>query len=84
MPQARNALGPLAWGEIYGFVPALSLGGRNSIRYLQKMQMVEHLVFLASMEPPTLYEYQPPSEGQAGFGTVTPRRQIGTLGGSAK
>jgi hypothetical protein len=77
MPKAREVLGPLSWGEIYGFVPALSLGGRNTIQHVQKLRMVEHLVFLASMTPPTLYDYTPPVGGQGGFGDVTPVRRIG-------
>jgi hypothetical protein len=77
MPQALERLGRLEWGEIYGFVPALSLGGRNTVDHLRKMPLVEHLVFLAAMEPPTLYDYTPPADGEGGFGTVTPRRKIG-------
>ncbi|PDT16589.1 hypothetical protein CO670_11510 [Rhizobium sp. J15] len=77
MPRALETLGPLTWGEIYGFAPALNLGGRNILKNLQKMPLVEHLVFLASMEPPTYYDYAPPAEGEGGFGTVTPRRTIG-------
>ncbi|GGD86855.1 hypothetical protein CO662_15720 [Rhizobium anhuiense] len=77
MPQALETLGPLAWGQIYGFAPALGLGGRNILKNLQKMPLVEHLVFLASMEPPTYYDYTPPARGERGLGTVTPRRTIG-------
>ncbi|WP_183735343.1 T6SS immunity protein Tdi1 domain-containing protein, partial [Rhizobium leguminosarum] len=77
MPQAFETLGPLTWGQIYGFAPALNLGGRNILKNLQKMPLVEHLIFLASMEPPTYYDYTPPARGESGFGTVTPRRTIG-------
>nr|WP_210304844.1 GAD-like domain-containing protein [Rhizobium sp. BK212] len=77
MPQALETLGPLAWGQIYGFAPAVSLGGRKILKNLQKMPLVEHLVFLASMEPPTYYDYTPPARGERGLGTVTPRRTIG-------
>ncbi|MBP1853599.1 GAD-like domain-containing protein [Rhizobium halophytocola] len=78
MPQALERLGRLQWGEIYGFVPALSMGGQNSVDNLQKVRMVEHLVFLASLEPPTLYDYIPPADGEGGFGTVIPGRKIGS------
>lgn len=78
MPRALEILGRLNVGEIYGFVPALSLGGSNAIQHLQKMPVVEHLVFLASLEPPTLYDYTPPADGEGGFGTVIPRRKIGS------
>ncbi|MER0240404.1 GAD-like domain-containing protein [Fulvimarina sp. MAC8] len=77
MPEAVKRLGRLDWGEIYGFVPALSLGGPNSVDHLQKMPLVEHLTFLASVEPPILYDYEPPAVGEAGFGTATPVRPVG-------
>lgn len=78
MPQALERLGRLGWGEIYGFVPALSLGGTNSVAKLHKQPLVEHLVLLAAVEPPILYDYEPPADGQGGFGTVTPGRRIGS------
>ncbi|MBY3246395.1 T6SS immunity protein Tdi1 domain-containing protein [Rhizobium laguerreae] len=36
MPRALQILGRLNAGEIYGFVPALSLGGSNTIQHFQK------------------------------------------------
>lgn len=48
---AVNKLGHLAHDEIYGFVPALALGGPSTLSNLQKMKAVEHLVFLAQLAP---------------------------------
>ncbi|GAB2864139.1 GAD-like domain-containing protein [Pseudoduganella ginsengisoli] len=48
---ALRKLGPLAHDELYGFVPALALGGPSDIGHLQKVKAVEHLVFLAQLAP---------------------------------
>jgi hypothetical protein len=48
---AMNKLGPLECDEMYGFVPALALGGPSELAHLQKVKAVEHLVFLAQLEP---------------------------------
>lgn len=42
-------LGPLENGEIYGFVPALALGGEPKLENLQKVNATEHLAFLADL-----------------------------------
>jgi len=47
--RARKALGPLKHDEMYGFVPALALGGAATIDHLQKVKAVEHLVLLAQL-----------------------------------
>lgn len=47
--RAYERLGVLAADEMYGFVPALALGGRNRIKNLQKVKAVEHLVMLADL-----------------------------------
>ncbi|PHI34750.1 glutamyl-tRNA amidotransferase [Pseudoalteromonas sp. GCY] len=36
-------------GEIYGFVPALALGGEPKLENLQKVKATEHLAFLADL-----------------------------------
>ncbi|SFF82149.1 hypothetical protein SAMN05518865_10534 [Duganella sp. CF458] len=57
---ARKKLGQLKHDEMYGFVPALALGGPATVTYLEKVKAVEHLVLLAQlapldvMTPPTL------------------------------
>lgn len=48
---AVKKLGPLAYDEMYGFVPALALGGPANLAHLQKVKAVEHLVFLAQLNP---------------------------------
>lgn len=47
---ALKKLGPLDYDEMYGFVPALALGGPSDLAHLQKVKAVEHLVFLAQLE----------------------------------
>lgn len=46
---ALKKLGRLAPDEMYGFVPALALGGTATLEHLQKVKAVEHLVFLAQL-----------------------------------
>ncbi|RXE86807.1 GAD-like domain-containing protein [Pseudoalteromonas sp. A757] len=46
---ALEKLGPLENGEIYGFVPALNLGGEPKLENLQKVKATEHLAFLADL-----------------------------------
>ncbi len=48
-PPALKILGRLAPDEMYGFVPALALGGTATLEHLQKVKAVEHLVFLAQL-----------------------------------
>jgi hypothetical protein len=44
-------LGQLVHDEMYGFVPALALGGTADLSRLKKVKAVEHLVFLAQLAP---------------------------------
>jgi hypothetical protein len=46
---ALKKLGPLKHDEMYGFVPALALGGPATVEHLQKVKAVEHLVLLAQL-----------------------------------
>ncbi|WP_426344644.1 GAD-like domain-containing protein [Pseudoduganella sp. R-32] len=48
---AREKLGQLKHDEMYGFVPALALGGPSELSRLQKVKAVEHLVLLAQLAP---------------------------------
>jgi len=48
---ALKKLGRLQTDEMYGFVPAVALGGESSIENLQKVKAVEHLVLLAQLAP---------------------------------
>jgi hypothetical protein len=47
--RALEKLGRLKEGEMYGFAPALALGGPASLDHLQKVKAVEHLVLLAQL-----------------------------------
>lgn len=46
---ALSTLGPLKHDEMYGFFPALALGGSDSLKFLKKISAVEHLIFLAQL-----------------------------------
>jgi hypothetical protein len=46
---ALKKLGRLKHDEMYGFVPALALGGPSELSHLQKVKDVEHLVILAQL-----------------------------------
>ncbi len=48
---ALKQLGRLRRDEVYGFVPALALGGSTTLDRLQKVRAVEHLVILAQLAP---------------------------------
>ncbi len=48
---ARKRLGRLKHDEMYGFVPALALGGLAQERALEVVKMIEHLLFLSQLEP---------------------------------
>lgn len=51
---ARKKLGNLRHDEMYGFVPALMLGGTETLNHLEKVKAVEHLILLsqlAELEP---------------------------------
>jgi hypothetical protein len=47
--RARESLGQLQHDEMYGFVPALALGGPATLDHLQKVKAVEHLVLLGQL-----------------------------------
>lgn len=47
--RALKKLGRLAHDEMYGFVPALALGGPPTLEHLRNVKAVEHLVFLAQL-----------------------------------
>jgi len=51
--KALNKLGPLQPDEMYGFVPAIALGGPGTLNTLQKVKTIEHLTFLSQLSPLT-------------------------------
>ena len=54
---ALKTLGRLKPDEMYGFVPALALGGPATLDHLEKVKAVEHLVFLAQLAPLNVLEF---------------------------
>ena len=46
---ARKKLGTLRHDEMYGYVPALMLGGPDTLDHLEKVKAVEHLIFLSQL-----------------------------------
>jgi len=54
---SQKKLGTLRDDEMYGFVPALSFGGRADLQYIEKVKTVEHLTLLSQiteLEPYTM------------------------------
>lgn len=49
--RARKRLGPLKSDEMYGFIPALMLGGSEQLENLEKVKTIEHLTFLSQLSP---------------------------------
>lgn len=47
--QARNLLGELSEEELYGFFPAIQLGGTPDVMNLQKVNLLTHLHFLSQL-----------------------------------
>lgn len=50
--RAVKLLGRPGSDEMFGFVPALALGGPCRLDHIQKVNAVEHLMFLAQLQPP--------------------------------
>ncbi len=50
--RAVKLLGRPGPDEMFAFVPALVLGGPSRLDHLQKVNAVEHLMFLAQVQPP--------------------------------
>jgi len=50
---AQKTLGTLQPDEMYGFVPAVALGGPGSLNTLEKVKTLEHLTFLSQLNPLT-------------------------------
>lgn len=48
---ALKSLGPLKADEMYGFVPALALGGPVELKNLQRVKTIKHLAFLSQISP---------------------------------
>ena len=76
-PQALKKVGKLAAGEIYGFVPALSMGGDNVVENIQRFPLKEHISFLVSVSEMKLVEYINESTSEHPFGHFQTIRSIG-------
>jgi len=50
--QALKRLGPLAPDEVYGFEPALALGGKKRVENLAKLKIQPHLTILRQLAAP--------------------------------
>lgn len=54
--RALKKLGPVGPDEIYGFEPAIPLGGKAALAGLRKVEMLPHLEILAQIAPPKILE----------------------------
>ncbi|RMN28518.1 GAD-like domain-containing protein [Pseudomonas coronafaciens] len=54
---AKKKLGTLSHDEMYGFVPAIMLGGSDALDNLEKVSSVEHLVFLSQLSDLETYDF---------------------------
>lgn len=55
--RAKKKLGPLSYGECYGFAPALPLGGEMSLETVRKYDALTHFAFLAQAQDFVLKDY---------------------------
>ncbi len=72
--EMRKRLGPLADGEVYGYVPARQLGGGEADR--QRVHVPEYFDIVAQLTPYRLVELTPPEPGYP-YGRFRAIRQIG-------
>ncbi|MGU3664480.1 T6SS immunity protein Tdi1 domain-containing protein, partial [Methylobacterium sp. A49B] len=75
-PEGIERCGNLNTDEVFGFVPALQLGGDPFPENLQRFKAMEHLGFLAQIEPLILVEITEPEPG-APLGRMKDVRRIG-------
>ncbi|WP_236236789.1 GAD-like domain-containing protein [Pseudomonas faucium] len=62
--EARETLGDLQANEMYGFVPALVLGGSATLDHLQRLDAEVHLILLSQMAELEPYELEDEEEQQ--------------------
>lgn len=74
-PGARDELGIVGPGEMYGFFPALVAGGDNIVKNLRKVSAPEYHAFLSQIEPLKYYEW--------GFNDARGPRVIRMIGSQA-
>ena len=64
--RALKRLGRLAPDQMYGFQPALCLGGSADLENLQRVSVLEHLAMLVQLEPSRVMENPPPRKAPSG------------------
>jgi hypothetical protein len=74
---ARARLGPLTAGEVYGFFPALQLGGAYTVENLRRVKAAEHFTQLVQLAPMNLVALTPPAPPAFPYGRQTVIRRIG-------
>jgi hypothetical protein len=70
-------LGALEPGEIFGFFPALQLGGKYAVENLQRARAEQHFTILAQLDPFKLTRLTPPDPPAFPYGHVEFVRFIG-------
>jgi hypothetical protein len=74
---ALKRLGRLDEGEIYGFVPALQLGGTFEVESLHRMRLAEHASFLTQLQRLKLTRLTSPEPPRYPYGRIEVVRPIG-------
>jgi Domain of unknown function (DUF1851) len=69
--------GALEPGEVFGFFPALQLGGAYAVENLKRVRAAEHFVILAQLERFKLTRLTPPDPPAFPYGHVESVRFIG-------
>jgi hypothetical protein len=77
LPQAIARQGPLSPGEIYGFAPALQLGGAYAVENLRRVAAAPHLMILAELARFDLTRLSPPQPPGHPYGRVEVVRKLG-------
>jgi hypothetical protein len=76
---ALQRLGRLDDGEIYGFVPALQLGGAFAVGNLHRVRVVEHAGFIAQLQRLKLTRLTPPEPPRFPYGRIETIRVLGPV-----
>ena len=74
--EASARLGRPALDEVFGFVPALQIGGEPDAKNLQLFKAREYMDFLVQLEPPMLTDITAPEPG-APLGRMRDVRRLG-------
>lgn len=77
LASAMTRQGPLAPGEVYGFSPALQLGGSYTAENLRRVRAIEHLAFLAQLARLNLVSLTVPEPPAFPYGRTEVVRKIG-------